>query len=669
MNGPIKDHMSVVGDRMTGGIPRDKALKVSKNAAVVGSSSKTAPKVVKKALSTDKSSRRITKKQTPTNFALGLVVGVDGTRMTGLQISQNLGFSRSKGYRLKRMAARFPSHRLVPARLPLIHKQKDVLDVVRSISEHVCSFPYPSIVAQFEANGIADVTESISADRNHAAHNRGKRSDYMWNTYETGFFGAYGPLNTLICIIYDAKSLVNLVDGIRKATNEYLSHLLVVKMSGVFVVLMTDIRVTKKRPVDWLLRVGDYTSAFMWVNLKDAFWLRHTRKVEPSSMHGGGAVDGTKRQKSMKGVLPKVVVWQKISDSTIAGVQLLSYIWKRVETMLSSGGTVLAVGECVPSSSKIHIHVTPYVDASPSDKVGCVGIKEAGKSLLIKVCENWYEDVEKFLTETTVAKKKGFGKKGLVSNVHGKKEASVHGSSNIVSGKGASDVVPPMKSAGVVDDGKATGVAHTGKALGPISLKKSSSVKHAEKPSGVGSIEKYFGSAKTGSSSSVVRTGESSSGKPLVEPSSVVFADGVSVLFPVVESPVIVHTGDCLSVVSAAEISAVKSPAEITGADSAKPRDIDEYVNGEVSTRVGCPSGFDPLVGNVPSLTIDCGDHAEDGNSVAHSEYLPPSEDTTESGFTSQYAYGPCSRAENNVGSPRPVVTGYCTIFKSRMNP
>ena len=174
------------------------------------------------------------------------------------------------------------------------------------------------------------------------------------------------------------------------------------------------------------------------------------------------------------------------------------------------------------------------------------------------------------------------------------------------------------------------------------------------------------------------------------ETSSIVSTGEIPGVVSVMESRVIIDTGERSSVEPAKGVPVVEFPAEITGVDSVTQSDINKFLLGEMSAPVGGPAGFHPLVDHVTggvggfqdehrdvveaddenlSLVFDIEDRAEHEVGVAHSECLSPSEDTTESGFTSQYVDGSCSRAEKDAGSPCPVVSGYCTIFNSHVNP
>lgn len=423
MNTSSKSLASLVSNRTMGG---GEASKKSLNpriatAAAGGSSSKKissgkvrpstkkTKNVVKNILSTDKNAKKIKKTRGNKISNLVAVVRMNGRHMTGPQISASLGLSRSKGYRLKIKADRFIEARVVPARLPRIRKQKDVIDVVTSISAQLCSFPHQSIVAEFEANGIADIRESRMEDRIESAKKRQQRADKMWSTYDKGFYCSREPLNTVICILYESSHVTGLLSAIKNENYEYLSNILVVKMARIFVLVMTDIRSAKKCPCEWLLQSGDFSSAFMWVNIKDAFWVRHIGSFDTLPADVAPSVDSKKRKTSATRPFPKTIVWNKVSDCTIAGVNLLCYMWKRVEQMLAAVETVPGTSVRISSSSNIHIHVKPYSEISVSKKTVSTNKaaveKEVDTKLIgnigVRHCESWYEQVEQFLEKTT----------------------------------------------------------------------------------------------------------------------------------------------------------------------------------------------------------------------------------------------------------------------------
>jgi hypothetical protein len=383
-------------------------------AAISSKTTKTTRTVTTNALAIGTSGGKIKKKRGSKKSVLGSVVaGVDGTPMTGTQISKKLGVSLSKGYRVKRLAERFPVCRdtALPFELCRVRKKKDVLAVMSSINAHLSSFPHSIVVTEFEKNGIADVEESAWPDRALASKNRRQRAADMWTMYERGFYGSREPLNTLVCVMYEMSSVSSFMRSIRSYTHEFLSNILVVRMAGIFVIVMTDVRAQQRYPGDWLLSTGDHTSAFLWVNLKDACWLRYTTPNPVVSSVSGGS--SKKRDKGPTGVFPKQLIWTKMSDVTVAGMHVLSFIWKRIETMMGATGVVPPSNAGVSSSSVFHIHVRPYIElpsgCNSKNVDGNMGVdmdEASGASNTGGVrCTTWCEEIVQFVEQFKYSKR------------------------------------------------------------------------------------------------------------------------------------------------------------------------------------------------------------------------------------------------------------------------
>jgi hypothetical protein len=351
--------------------------------------------------------KKIKQARTEKNSVLGSVVGAVGVhRSTGPQIAKDHGVSLSKAYRVQRQANKFPTGTPHAFELARVRKQKDVCAVVGSIAGHMELFPYPIVLRQFENNGLADITESASADRVKASKDRRKRANHMWDMYHVGYHGSRDPLNTLVSVFYQIDSLVQFLESMRDHTHEFLSNLLVVRMSGVFVVIMTDVRPMGRYPGDWFLRIGDHTSAFMWVNLKDACWLRYTSDDTAGSAASCVQQEGSKKRKtSFLCTFSKKPVWTKMSDSTVAGMSVLAHVWRSIQLMLAATGVIVPDSSCIGSSSAFHIHVRPFIElpSSAKSRTGCnvdcdmdIGDTPTCEKGPIR-CETWCEDVVAFV--------------------------------------------------------------------------------------------------------------------------------------------------------------------------------------------------------------------------------------------------------------------------------
>jgi hypothetical protein len=376
--------------------------KAAKGVTAMGKNAKT----IKKKRSTNKKSR-VTK-----SVLASVVRGAKGgKRLNGLQISKNLGVSRSTGYRIRRAAEKFPSSVTAPVQLVRICSQKESIVLLNNVSSHLSSFPYPTVVKQFEQNGLADFAGSLLRDKAKASCERKVRAGLMWDTYVNGFNGSRDPLNTLVCVIYQKASLIAIIKAIDQNTHEALSNLIVVRLGGFFLMVMTDIRPSKRYPADWILRIGDHTSTYMWVNLKAGAWERYTTNepIQPVAPPVNGGSSSKKQKKISPGAFPHKPSLSRLSEVTVSGMHILAYAWNRVEYLLAGVGITKPAGVCMGQLSAFHIHVRPFVTppswAKSSTNRSVDEVPEVDNG--ISRCMNWCEDVVAFAqTFTRIPAKK-----------------------------------------------------------------------------------------------------------------------------------------------------------------------------------------------------------------------------------------------------------------------
>ena len=309
------------------------------------------------ATSLNTSSKKIRKPRKPKISTLSTIIGGGSKRPTGVKLSKKLGVSLSTAHRAMRLSNKFPISVEEPYQLFKIRKQKHVCALMSSLSDQMVCFTNPIIVKMFEENGLADITETMWADKTEASTNRRKRANIMWDTYYDGFFKSREPYNTLVCVFYEIDSLVRFVRAIQEGTHEFVSNLLVVRMAGVFVVVLTDARRLARYPADWLLRIGDHTSAFMWMNVSDHYWMRYTTGAATDFVDVSGS--SKKRKQVSTTTVSKTRVWTKTSEGNVVGMHFLCYIWRRIEVLLATNGVIFPDSTCIGSSSAVHLHVRP----------------------------------------------------------------------------------------------------------------------------------------------------------------------------------------------------------------------------------------------------------------------------------------------------------------------
>lgn len=291
---------------------------------------------------------------------LGAVVSHGGP-LSGIEIMTKFGATRSIAYKIMRMASKYPIAGRLVYEMPKVRNGKEVLTTISWLAEHLIGFPHMDIVDAFEANGRADVLGSAcTKGRVAEAKERSNRAHTMWIKYLDHFDGRE-PINTLLCVIHSPLSLSTFMSAVDGDEDDRLAHVLVMRVGGVFLVIVTDSRVCNRFPMDWFMHIGDHTSAFMWLNLKDVCW---TRLEELSSSH----VTLPDAKKAKPAPLSKV------SDVTCCGVHMLAVIYNRAKLLPSH-----------------------YIYVQPPSKV----VKSSGVAVK-KVPSEWCGDIQKFAAKFAV---------------------------------------------------------------------------------------------------------------------------------------------------------------------------------------------------------------------------------------------------------------------------
>ena len=331
--------------------------------------------------STDKKRRRVCR-------SWGILSSVvdKGGNMSGTEIMKTTGASRSIAFAVVKKAKLYPSGSDELNRMPKIRNLKMVLATIMSLHHHLVDFPYADMVARFCQNAKCDAEESFLPDKIQAAVNRQKRSQRVWTKVMDRFNGR-DAMNTLLCVLYSPIAVSTLVRAAHDDKKEFPGHIMIMRLGGVFIVLITDSNANGRFSLDWYLRRGQHTSAFIWLNIKESCWYRH-RDV-PSAMP---TVDGSELEvnttRSVQNV-EKFETLSKVSEVTIAGIHFLKFLRAKAEDY----------SDVVTKTGPIgyHLYLMPYTRTT------------TGKSFKIggttPVSDKWCVDVDKFVSRFAVPRK------------------------------------------------------------------------------------------------------------------------------------------------------------------------------------------------------------------------------------------------------------------------
>jgi hypothetical protein len=285
-------------------------------------------------------------KEEVVNLLLSVVHG--GEHLSGKQIMKKYpGTPRAIAYSVSVKAKGFlkppPQNNYSKVRIP----ERAVANV-ESWREHLSDFPFAGITDSFAENWHRDVAESVWPDQMKADKKRGKRAHEMWRTFEESFIGKES-MNTLLCIIYSPNEVSKLVQHVSE-NGVCLAHVLVLRDGGAFLLLLTDVDPQKQFPLAQFMRGGVHTSAFLWVNLKEAFWESHSKTMTLV------AVAPTKALQAKQ--------LTKVSEATVSGMHILAVMWMRAKELVAvaAGGATLgtdAQGAPAAPLPVNHVYVQP----------------------------------------------------------------------------------------------------------------------------------------------------------------------------------------------------------------------------------------------------------------------------------------------------------------------
>lgn len=211
------------------------------------------------------------------------------------------------------------------------------------LREHLVDFPIPYMANQLEQNGCADFKAGSALVRDHiqATEDQAKRAQGVLDAFQAGFDGKEG-MNTLLCVLYSPQAVSSLVRAAYADADDSnrLAHVFVLRVGEVFIMLLTA-SPYKRFPLEQFMKLGEHTSAFMWVNLKEACW-------EPYTTTDSLAV-------VLKPAKKKQKVWQQLSHATLCGLHVLSVLWRRAVRFPA----VPAVQAGVGAVMNHHVYVQP----------------------------------------------------------------------------------------------------------------------------------------------------------------------------------------------------------------------------------------------------------------------------------------------------------------------
>jgi hypothetical protein len=279
-----------------------------------------------------------------------------GVNMNIKQIMKTYGMSHSVAHSLSVKTRDYlklpPENNYSKVRIP-----ERAVAKVEWWREHLEGFPFADIPDTFAENWRADVAESVRPDQMKADKDRRERADQMWSMSQESFKGKE-PLNTLFCVLYSPNAVSKLVQHVSE-NGVCLAHVFVLRDGGVFLLLLTDVDPLKRFPLETFMRWGVHTSAFLWVNLKEACWESHSKTMPLA------AVAPTKALKAKQ--------LTKVNDATLCGMHIVALFWMRAKELavVATGGAELGNDTKAAPAAPSHMYVQPNKDPTTAgDSVG-----------------------------------------------------------------------------------------------------------------------------------------------------------------------------------------------------------------------------------------------------------------------------------------------------------
>ena len=144
------------------------------------------------------------------------------------------------------------------------------------IRDHLAGAPDQHIADVFTENWRADVTFHPLDSKSNSHDVRFKRAEHAWKLSLESREGKE-PMNTLVCVLYTAYAVCTMMRQISQCGLD-LAHVLVVRLGPFYLAILTDADQKGRFPLNAMMRRGDLTSAFIWLNLKESSWeAQHTK--------------------------------------------------------------------------------------------------------------------------------------------------------------------------------------------------------------------------------------------------------------------------------------------------------------------------------------------------------------------------------------------------------
>ena len=187
--------------------------------------------------------------------------------------------------------------------------------LIEWIRDHLSGAPDPHIADVFTENWRADVMFHPPDLDSHIQIRdaRRKRAEHVWKLSLESREGKE-PMNTLVCVLYSAYAVCAMMRTIHHSGFD-LAHVLVTRLGHFYLAILTDADQKGQFPLNAMMRRGDLTSSFIWLNLKQSSW--DAQNSKPSTL----------------AVLPTTAVnekdLKKVSSATAAGIHIIALLWMR----------------------------------------------------------------------------------------------------------------------------------------------------------------------------------------------------------------------------------------------------------------------------------------------------------------------------------------------------
>jgi len=185
-------------------------------------------------------------------------------------------------------------------------------------------------------------------------------------------------MNTLLCALYSPLEVSRLLRAAYADTDNSnrLAHVFVLRVGKVFLLLLTA-SPYKRFPLDWFMCNGQHTSAYMWLNLKEACWEPYVNQAVTCAAATSTAATPAA---ALNPVNKKQRTWQQLSAATVSGLHILSVFWRRANVLSVDPPPALAADTAGAAPVLNHVYVQP-----PTQAVAVAGEDGAPDAWILKV--------------------------------------------------------------------------------------------------------------------------------------------------------------------------------------------------------------------------------------------------------------------------------------------